>query len=194
VRQELDTLVVLAKTDPEARVELCRTLYMVLRTYFTRTMRIPRLAAEELTQSTIAIILPKVDSFVVKYPGAFRTYVFRTATLHAKTQQRRWSREAKRRGELESWTLRDRVKSLSSELSLRERVAILWEIIAEFGSTTRRTIAGWMRSEPWEILAEREGIKRPTLRSRAHRAMKRIRERLRERAPGLIPESSSSTS
>ena len=41
------------------------------------------------------------------------------------------------------------------------------------------------------VLAEREGVKGPTLRSRAHRALTRLRERLRRRMPELMPESSS---
>jgi DNA-directed RNA polymerase specialized sigma24 family protein len=193
VRQDLDALLVLAKTDPQARANLARTLYFMLRTYFVRTMRVPRLAAEELTQSTIAILLPKVDSFVVKHPGAFKAYVFRTATQHARNQQRKWSREAERYVGLDPWTLRDGTPAMSSELGRRNQLDLVKEIIAEFGSTTRRSIEGWMQSDAWQLLVEREGVKRSTLRGRARRALKRIRERLRERAPGLIPESSAAS-
>lgn len=193
MQQDLDALAVLAKTDPQARAELSRILYAILRTHFTRRMRIPRLAAEDLAQSTIAILLSKLDSFEVRHPGSFMGFVFRVATCHAKNQQRKWSNEAKHRVELQSWSLRDRAASMTSELSLRERLEVLREVIAEAGSTTRRTIEGWAESEAWQVLVEREGVKRSTLRARVHRVIKRLRERLRERAPGMLPESSSAS-
>jgi RNA polymerase sigma factor (sigma-70 family) len=167
----LDVLLTASRSgDPGARKALINALYDSLRAFFRR--HCSPFDAEDLVQTTLLRILPKIDSFEPKHSRAFEALVFTTAGRVLFTKQRSWSRERARGAD--SLVARPDT-SATGRLARRESLEQLLTALDELGPVDQRTIHDWLAEVGWHEQAESEGVARATLRSRLRRALARLR-------------------
>jgi RNA polymerase sigma factor (sigma-70 family) len=175
----LDALLAASRSgEPEARRALIDALYHSLRGFFRR--HCSSFDAEDLVQTTILRILPKIDGFEPRHSRSFEALVFMTAGRVLFTKQRSWSRERARFAEsLAAMSVVLALDtSVTGRLARREVAEQVLAKIDELEPVDQRTIHYWLAEVGWREQAELERVARATLRSRLQRAVGRLRQLL----------------
>lgn len=179
----LDELLAASRSggDPRAGRELADGLYLVL-SRFVRE-RVGPGEVEDLVQSALVVIVRELPRFEPQHPTAFESFVGTVAHRVLLTHRRARAREHARRVDGSPPELATTTR-LSEQVARRERGARLRATLPVLDSPRRRAVLDYLADVRWQDQVAREGVARPTLRSRLARAIVQLR---REMAPPPTP-------
>jgi len=176
--------------EPAAWEALGRGLFDELRRFFGNCF--DRHAAEELAQTTILVVIRKLDQFEPNGPHAFRNWVLaiagRQARVHALRPRREWARRSKldasaspapsNRFPIYTPILDDPM----DEVLRRERLELIAECLSHLPDAHRRALESDLAGDDNRDFADREGISVGGARVRRHRALAQLRRLVAARA------------
>lgn len=173
-----DRLIAARSGGPEQYGELIDAIEDKLHRYFRA--RCGTSDVDDLVQDSFLVLLRRIDTFVVTYPGAFEDFVFIVARYELLARQRAWARERARR--VDEAPVLAASPRMTSIVNRNEVLSAIRREIEALRTGERRTILAWLRSELGAETAELEGVAPVTLRTRLHRALARLRRGVRRLA------------
>lgn len=171
--------------QPGAWEALGRGLFAELSRFFGNCF--DRTSAEELTQTTILVVLRKLDRFQPVGPHAFRNWVLAIAGRQARAHAHGPRRERARRSKLDADPSPTAMCSLAvhgpvEELLRRERLELISECLSRLPELHRRALESDLAGDDYREFAVREGISVGGARVRRHRALAQLRQLVAARA------------
>jgi RNA polymerase sigma factor (sigma-70 family) len=165
--------------EPGAWEALGRGLFVELRRFFGNCF--DRSTAEELTQTTILVVIRKLDQFQPIGPHAFRNWVLAIAGRQARAHAHKPRRERARRSKLDATASPTPMCSPTAdspveELLRRERLELITECLSHLPEAHRRALESDLAGDDYRELADREGISVGGVRVRRHRALAQLRQ------------------
>jgi RNA polymerase sigma factor (sigma-70 family) len=144
-----------------------------------------RTTAEELAQTTILVIIRKLDQFEPMGPHAFRNWVLAIAGRQARAHAHGPRRERARRSQLDAGPSPTPMSSPfvagpADELLRREQLELISECLARLPPAHRRALESDLAGDDYREFADREGISVGGARVRRHRALAELRRLVRE--------------
>lgn len=165
--------------DPVAWEALGRGLFAELSRFFANCF--DRTTAEELAQTTIVVVVRKLDQFQPIGPNAFRNWVLAIAGRQARACAHEPRRELARRSKLDSSgnptpMISSSLHSPVDELLRRERLELISECLSRLPASYRRALESDLAGDDYREFAVREGISVGGARVRRHRALAQLRK------------------
>ena len=167
-----ELLLAVRNGEPRAWNKLGLALNDELRPYFAK--RFDSVVAMDLVQHTIEMIVEKFDEFATEDAAKFRSWVFVFAYFEEQNARRSLHRERERQGALVEFPSGD--PSPSSYARNRQEREILRRNLGRLDEPLRRAVEHWLEDGDAESLAEREGIRAGTVRSRGSRGRVQLQE------------------
>jgi RNA polymerase sigma factor (sigma-70 family) len=169
--------------QPDARRQLAEELIRIVLPVFRG--RFEEVDVDELVQETIRAVLQDLHKFENRGRGSFRAWVWRTAANRRLSHGERQGRARRRDKPLDEDELPPQDEPSSHELlHWRERLSVLREALELLDPVFRRALEHLVAGGSPEELAEQEGVKPQTIRTRASRAVAKLRKLVRERWQG----------
>jgi RNA polymerase sigma factor (sigma-70 family) len=171
---DLDALLAAARSrDPSAWEALGRGLSDELTRFFANCF--DRCSTEELVQTTVLVVMCKLDGFEPIGPHGFRNWVMTIAARQARTHSLAPRREQARRSKLnESGVEPSPAPTL--ELLACERRIWIDECLTQLPDRHLRTLESELAGDDYQHVAAREGISVGGARVRRHRAHVSLRK------------------
>jgi RNA polymerase sigma factor (sigma-70 family) len=167
--------------DPLAWQAFGRGLFAELSRFFGN--RFDRTTAEELAQTTILVVIRKLDKFEPIGPHGFRNWVLAIAGRQARSYAHRPRREQVRRSKLDDLSSPIPMSSPhDDELLRRERLVLISECLSHLPASHRRALESDLAGDDYREFADREGISVGGARVRRHRALAHLRKLVAARA------------
>ncbi len=139
-----------------------------------------RIATEELVQTTVLVVMRKLDDFNPVGPNAFRNWVFAIAARQARAYAHEPRRERARRTKLIARPSPTPMPSPGSQLLRRERLELIAKCLPRLPDAQRRALESGLAGHDYRNLAASEGISVCGARVRRHRALAKLRQLVEE--------------
>lgn len=181
---DLETLVeAYRQGQPHAPRQLALELNRIILPAFRG--RFDEVDVEDLVQETICAVLHDLHKYEDRGRGSFRAWVWRTAFNRKLSHGKRESQARKRAAPLDEDELPPQAVPSSRELiHWRTRLGVLREVFELLDPVFRAALEHLVSGGSPEELAEREGVKPRTIRTRASRALAKLRELISEHWQG----------
>jgi len=159
---------------PGAWDALGRALSEELRRFFAK--HFDTATADDLAQTTVSIILAKLDDFEPRGPHSFRNWVFAIAGNQGRKRRFAPIHEAARRAKLVAKPSSTAPTTPSARMLRQQRLEIIARALPELSERHRRTLLSELAGEDYSSIAAREGITVSSVRVRLHRTIRRLQE------------------